>query len=397
MNEIVKFTIGTATSDFSETLNLIKSSLLYADETELIGLLEYAVFSYIPYKMENAKDIGQILDFISIVLKSTDVAESEAILSEVDSLSESIKQYKPMLAKKKHRLKDEILAQAKMRKVFSLCKEEIEQHLGQLWNNPESQQIKSLVDNRIISVHDYSYQEFNLEHLVGGYVANLINVIKSKYAYPLFDSVSVNAIQRIESTHIIDIGRLNGEIIRHAGVASGILMTLPTLSNASVDEIVAFKKENISALLNFRKAIFEFSERIGSLPWDDDFQYDIIKLYHTDVVPKVEEINTLLSDTCTLRNFGKRVLADEEFRKKAGWTIGGMATTIVTQSGLIEALDAMRNMLIGFSLLAVAPQIATGFLKGLDTWNHAKDETKEKRNDVTGNTMYYYYKAKQKI
>ena len=81
MAGLVKFTIGTATSDFAETLSLIKSSLLYADETELIGLLEYAVFSYIPYKMENATDIEGVLDFslIGILAKISGILADNKI------------------------------------------------------------------------------------------------------------------------------------------------------------------------------------------------------------------------------------------------------------------------------------------------------------------------------
>ena len=43
----MKFSIGTASSslEFEEDMRLIKSSLLYADEIELIGMAEYAVFT----------------------------------------------------------------------------------------------------------------------------------------------------------------------------------------------------------------------------------------------------------------------------------------------------------------------------------------------------------------
>ncbi len=43
----MKFTIGTASTSLGveEVYSLIKSSLLYADEIELIGMLEYALFN----------------------------------------------------------------------------------------------------------------------------------------------------------------------------------------------------------------------------------------------------------------------------------------------------------------------------------------------------------------
>lgn len=71
----------------------------------------------------------------------------------------------------------------------------------------------------------------------------------------------------------------------------------------------------IVPLENFRKAIYNFSEKITSMPWDNDFQYECIQLYYADVMPKVNELNELSSNTSVLKNFGNRVLADEEERK----------------------------------------------------------------------------------
>ena len=58
-------------------------------------------------------------------------------------------------------------------------------------------------------------------------------------------------------------------------------------------------------LENFRTAIYNFSERITSMPWDDDFQYECIKLYDTEVIPKVNELNELSSNTSVLKKFWK--------------------------------------------------------------------------------------------
>ena len=59
----MKFTIGTASSnmEFEEDYKLIKSALLYADEIELIGMAEYAIYNYLPKCFSNANDIEKIL------------------------------------------------------------------------------------------------------------------------------------------------------------------------------------------------------------------------------------------------------------------------------------------------------------------------------------------------
>ena len=244
--------------------------------------------------------------------------------------------------------------------------------MAEFLNTEGSQALKSLIERNIISVYDYGYDDFEVEELIGGYFGNLINAAKDQTAYPLFDKASEDVIKSTVDTHILDIGRLNPEVIRHAGVASNILMTLPTLERASVDEILDFKKENENSLVLFRKAIYDFSEKINSLPLDENFQYDCVKLYNREVLPRVEEINTIASDTSTLKNFGGQVIADEEIRKKAGWVAGGIASTIISQSSLLGALSDFKTWLLGLSLIAISPHIASGFMKTLHFASKAK-------------------------
>ena len=391
----MKFTIGTVSSnmEFAETLNLIKSSLLYADDIELIGMIEYAVFSYLPNRILNPKDISQLLNCITPFLKSIDIPGGKELLGQIEDVSTQLEIYRPVLTKKKRRTTDEILAQMKMKQVMKQAQEEISNGLSGMLNTEGSQALKSLIDRNIISVYEYGYDDFAVEELIGGYFGNLINAAKDQTAYPLFDKASEDVIRSTVDSHILDIGRLNPEVIRHAGVASNILMTLPTLEGASVDEILDFKKENEKSLVLFRKAIYDFSGKINSLPWDENFQYDCVKLYNTEVLPRVEEINTIASDTCTLKNFGRQVLADEEIRKKAGWVAGGIASTIISQSSLMGVLSDFKTWLLGLSLIAISPQIASGFMKTLHFASKAKIEVKEKQKIIDGNTMYYYYKA----
>lgn len=184
---------------------------------------------------------------------------------------------------------------------------------------------------------------------------------------------------------------MNPEVLRHAGVAANILMTLPTLENATYDELIDLKQQNAAPLARFRKAIYEYSEKISSLPWDSDFQYECIKLYETEVIPKVTEINELFTETSTLKNLGKKVLADEEIRKKAGYVIGGgLATAITTSSDLIGII---RNLLMIGSIASFSTAAATGFLKVINYGIQANDEAQKAKKQGRENVMYYYYLA----
>lgn len=170
-------------------------------------------------------------------------------------------------------------------------------------------------------------------------------------------------------------------------------MTLPTLKGASVDELLALKKEYSKPLIQFRSAIYGFSEQIKSLPWDDDFQYDCLKLYNTQVAPSVAEINEVLMDTSVLKNLGKQILTDEEIRKQSGYVIGGLATAVTTTSSMVDAMGAIKTLIMGLSMIVVSKEAFAGFMKVASMAVKANDTVKEKREKATSNSMYYYYLA----
>lgn len=76
--------------------------------------------------------------------------------------------------------------------------------------------------------------------------------------------------------------------------------------------------------------------------WDDKFEYDCLKLYNTEVLLCVNEINELSSETNVLKNFGDKVLSDGEVRRKLGYIGSGLATTITTGSNFTVALGVVR-------------------------------------------------------
>lgn len=395
----MKFTIGTASSnmEFEEDYKLIKSALLYADEIELIGMAEYAIYNYLPKCFSNANDIEKILTCFIPFLNAFDNENAKEIVQQLNSLTQRIDPYMPYLKKKHKRNKQEIIAQIKMHQVEKICKASLETEFNNLLNQTGARQIQNLIDRKIITVYDYSYTGFSVDELTGGYFGNLLGTIKHGKSYPLFDNISSDVVGTVINSKIIDFSKTDKEIIRHAGIANNILSTLPTLEKATVDEILDFKKEMKIPLENFRTAIYNFSERITSMPWDDDFQYECIKLYDTEVIPKVNELNELSSNTSVLKNFGNRVLADEEERRRLGYVGAGLITTITTDANIVEALGVLENLIRTGAKVGLTAAGVTAFLKTADLVNQAYKEVKEKKSEMQRNVMYYYYKASKKI
>lgn len=395
----MKFTIGTASSsmEFEEDIRLIKSSLLYADEIELIGMAEYAIFNYLPKCLTSANDLETIISNLISLLGAFDNENAKIIRSQLEDIQIQLSPILPHLKKKKKRNKQEILAQWQFRNLESQCRIQLNTSYQELVNNPGINQLQSLVDRNIISVYDYSYNGFSLEELTGGYFANLFGTIKHGGSYPLFDSISANVVSSVTRNKFLDFSKMDKEIIRHAGVAHNILSTLPTLEKASIDEILDFKKDMQTPLKNFRTAIYGFTEKITAMPWDDDFCYECLKLYDTEVMPRIDEINELSSETSVLKNFGKQVLNDEEEQQKLGYVGAGLITTITTNSNIFDALNFLETIIRAGAKLGLTAAGVTAFLKTADVLRQAHSDAKEKKSEMESNVMYYYYKASKKI
>ena len=392
----MKFAIGTVSNfqEYEEDIRLIKSSLLYADDIELLGLSEYALFKYLPDIMDGGKKLEALIDGLLPFLRSLQIPNKDEMLLQLESAQCQLHSYAPILQKKKRRTTKELQVQMIFNRAKRGIKEQLTEGLKQLVTQPSSAALQELVEKGIVSIFDYQMQGLNTDEMAGSYFGSLLNAIYAANTYPLFDDMSSRCIHDIAKTQLIDISKLDAEVLRHAGVATRILMTLPTLESVPYDELLDFKKQNETPLVRFRKAIYGFSENISSLPWDRDFQYECIKLYDTEVAPEVAEINELFTENSTLKNFGKKAFADEEIRKNAGFVVGGLATAITTSGNLTNLI---HQLLFTASLAILSKEAAKGFIKTADLWIQAHDETDQARKQGKTNVMYYYYLASKKL
>lgn len=64
---------------------------------------------------------------------------------------------------------------------------------------------------------------------------------------------------------------------------------------------------------------------------------------------------------------------------------------------MLGAFNVFKNWLLSLSMIVIAPNIASAFLKTLNMASEAKQEKNEKEKEMSGNTMYYYYKASKDL
>ena len=156
----MKFTIGTVSNSLNleEDLRLIKSSILYADEIELIGMVEYALYKYLPANVFGAKDLDSMIPALKMFLQSVQPEGCASIMKQLEDAEQQLRFYAPALKKKNRRSTQEILAQYKIKTLEKQLQEQLESGMDQLLTTPESRKIKNLIDRNIVSVYDYGFK-----------------------------------------------------------------------------------------------------------------------------------------------------------------------------------------------------------------------------------------------
>ena len=117
----IKFSIGTVASklDLTENITLIKSSLLYADEIEMIGIMEYMLSILVPQIVNSSEDAFKTIKKLLPFIETLETKEAKEIVNNVKAILEQVEPF-IYCKTKKRRNKKEILAAMKIirRKVW---------------------------------------------------------------------------------------------------------------------------------------------------------------------------------------------------------------------------------------------------------------------------------------
>ena len=153
----------------------------------MIGMVEYALYKYLPANVFGAKDLDSMIPALKMFLQSVQPEGCASIMKQLEDAEQQLRFYAPALKKKNRRSTQEILAQYKIKTLEKQLQEQLESGMDQLLTTPESRKIKNLIDRNIVSVYDYGFKEFDVNELTGGYFANLMNAMYNGTAYALND------------------------------------------------------------------------------------------------------------------------------------------------------------------------------------------------------------------
>jgi len=189
--------------------------------------------------------------------------------------------------------------------------------------------------------------------------------------YPLLDENILNLVKAEREDEKLNISDIDSEKIKQIGFVFNIFQRLPNFENATIDEILDIRKTLSKPLIMFRSAIIEISDCIRYKPWDEEFYYDVEKLFYRKVEPAVLEIE----EECKSNKYLLKLLYTAT---KSSWEIPAGLGVIISK--LVEVSN--------ISATAIGMTIGAGTVA-----YNALHEWKEKTKEIEKNQMFFYYKT----
>lgn len=369
------FTVAVASDSMTieQDMTFIKAALLYSDT---ITLVSPVASTYLQLTNEsNNKNEKTLFSLVNKVIPFCQMADP--ILC--DTMSQTLEQFGTILNSKqynsipvsiKYPIKKTLL------EFSNNIKEVLEQNLGK--NNCSD--LEKLVRTKKVRLHNFQSSFANDDAYVYEFYNILKRSVSNMQTFPLFDDLSNSLIKSAIKDNVITLNTTNKFEAKHAKLTSNLLIALPSFEFATIDEILDIRKALEKPLIRFRSKLLSYDSEIQSMPWDEDFQHECMKLYQREVAPAVLEIDELTQESTFIKNLGYSLLTDESALRNAGELV-----ITIAMAGVISAFSDVLSS--GQALLTTggaytASKVASAF-----------KEYRETQTEITKKDMYFYYRA----
>lgn len=205
--------------------------------------------------------------------------------------------------------------------------------------------------------------------MIAEYLNSIARVLIEGDTYPLFDNMTGDIIRHMVQEDRIQVSEARAARGKHTLLARNLLEKLPLFEEATVDEVIDIRKELDRSLVNFRKAVIDFSNDVKTAAWDKEFPFEADNIFHKEVAPAILEIEEQVKQSRSLVNLVAR-----------------LTTKPIVTGGALSVL---------LSPLQAIPELAGigGFVAAGTTVALEYRELLKERKAVENNQLYFYYKV----
>lgn len=347
----------------SNDLRMVKSALLYADKIKLCSFLSQVILNTLT--LENLSIEKKISFFTPLIpLFNSDPTQIQSMLT-------ATKRYQS-LVKKKHLNREELLFTKKFEKMLKVAWEQTIEMVGNIRQLPGASEIELAIKSGIVEVHDFGKNP-QAGDIVNEYVNIVADAFNTTSTYPLLDASTTNLLHLGKQANVITLQETTQIKGKQVTLASNLFERLPTFEMLTTDEILDVRKELAQPLIRFRGAVAQFSEKIKSEIWDDDFPTEIELLIRKDIEPAISQLEDAVKSNKYLATLRQR------FVDKPVLAVPYFIILTVAKAAMMPELAAQ----------AFGTGVAATLIFG-----DAYREWQQKKENLMQNHLFFLYKVK---
>lgn len=368
----------------AKDVELVRASILYADEVELVSLGAFMMASVVQFA---AGDDADRLSLMSALDDDTVRALGGG------GLPDNWREILPA-ALQVMRLDPEVLRGLPGGDQVDLAffdqqrewRREMEEAVARFRETAENMLVQSgghelipAFDAGILKLSASGFTEdSDTDGAIDGWIGLLKGLLQDPSTRLLFDDGVGDLIRSlVDEGHVLP----HGLTLKHAGeaaVGSGLVARLPTLPDSPVDEILDLRRDLAVPLTRYRAAVSRLADKLAFRAFDPESATEIDDLWTREVAPALVEIEEGFAEHGLVREVAKTIGADLKtmIREGAALYVG------------LGTLTSLNKWIA--STAAVAGPVAEAAAR-------AATASRTARRELRGRELYYLYEVNRRL
>ncbi len=278
------------------------------------------------------------------------------------------------LRRRQHRSREELLLLRKLSESINRVWDDVQSMVVKIAHEAGIDGIADALNTGLVELDIYPT---DTDEAVKAFFRSVSDAIVSADSYPLFDDQTGTLVGAAVREGLIPTDAPDEHKARVAGLAADVLQRLPLFDQASIEEILAIRRELDRALIRFRSAMISYSTMIESASWDRTFSTEAELLFRREVEPAVLDIEEEVRANTLVRTIMRR--APEAILVPASSSALGLL--ISTAAGFSSILGSAAAYAVGAGLLAKA----------------VAEQRAERQQRLEQNKLFFYYGAQHRL
>ena len=241
--------------------------------------------------------------------------------------------------------------------------------------------LKNAAADTPISVEDLAWvfqSKGSLTTVMSNWQTRLFELLGRRDQRLLLDETVSGVVRELREAGADPIARQTQRLAAETFVGTGLLARLPAFPGVPVDELLTMREDLSAPLGRYRIAAQRLAVKVQGPVFSPDWDEEVQNLWATDVLPVIAEIEDLMTDYGLIKELGRSLNSESRLL-----VINGSALiTAVATVGSIQAAVAAASAVIG-----------SGVYAGLTGSTSARSRRKEARR----NDLYYLIEVNRRL